>query len=62
MFFCSPKTDTSSNPWGKIAVGLILTASAYFVFNNYIKNPEFSDTSKTNTAVGKNDAHEKSAE
>jgi hypothetical protein len=62
MFFCSHKTRTSSNPWKKIAFGLLLAASAYFVFNNYIKNPEFSKTLKTNTAVGKNDAHEKSAE
>jgi hypothetical protein len=46
------------NPWGKIGFGVILAISAYFIYTNYIKNPEFAKSLNTSKEASKRDAHE----
>ncbi|CAF0892145.1 unnamed protein product [Adineta steineri] len=54
----TPQVGTSLNTWGKIGFGVILAISSYFIYINYIKNPEFSKSLKLSKEASKRDAHE----
>ncbi len=62
ILFCSPTAGTSLNSLGKIGFGIILAISAYFIYNNYIKNPEFSKSLNLSKEASKRYAQEQSAE
>jgi len=53
---------TSLNSWGKIGFGIILVISAYFIYNNYIKNSEFAKSLNLSKEASKRDAQEQPAE
>jgi hypothetical protein len=50
------------NPWGKIGFGIVLAIGAYFIYINYIKNPEFAKSLNKSKEASKRDAHEQTAE
>ncbi|CAF1091905.1 unnamed protein product [Rotaria magnacalcarata] len=56
-----PMVGTALNSWGKIGFGLFFGISVYFVYINYITNPEFYKSLKLSREATKRSADEKSA-
>ncbi|CAF2828579.1 unnamed protein product [Rotaria sp. Silwood2] len=56
-----PLVGTALNAWGKMGLGLFLALSAYFVYINYITNPEFYKSLKLSREVSKRSSYEQSA-
>ncbi|CAF5207558.1 unnamed protein product, partial [Rotaria magnacalcarata] len=57
-----PMVGTALNSWGKIGFGLFFGISVYFVYINYITNPEFYKSLKLSREATKRSADEKSAQ
>jgi hypothetical protein len=53
---------TALNPWGQMGLGLVLAISAYFVYINYITNPEFYKSLKISREASQRDSHKASAQ
>ena len=58
----SPLVGKSLNTWGNIGFGVFLAISAYFIYNNFITNPEFYKSLKLSREASQRDAHEKAAQ
>jgi hypothetical protein len=61
LFFSSPLVGRALNIWGQIGFGVVLALSAYFVYINYLTNPEFYKSLKLSREVGKKGSHEQPA-
>jgi len=53
---------TALNTWGQIGFGIVLSLSAYFIYINYITNPEFYKSLKLSREAGKKDSHQQPAQ
>ncbi|CAF1146712.1 unnamed protein product [Rotaria sp. Silwood1] len=56
-----PLVGTTLNAWGKMGFGIILGLSAYFVYINYITNPEFYKSLKLSREASKRSSYEQPA-
>jgi hypothetical protein len=61
LFFSSPLVGKALKVWGQIGFGVVLALSAYFIYINYVTNPEFYKSLKLSREVGKKSSHEQSA-
>lgn len=50
------------NTWGNMGLGLFLALSAYFIYLNYITNPEFYKSLKLSREASQRDAEAKAAQ
>jgi len=60
--FFRPLVGTALNTWGQIGFGIVLSLSAYFIYINYITNPEFYKSLKLSREAGKKDSHQQPAQ
>ncbi|CAF1380397.1 unnamed protein product [Adineta steineri] len=56
-----PLVGTALNVWGQMALGLIVVTSVYFIYINYITNPEFYKSLKLSREATKRDKDQHSA-
>jgi hypothetical protein len=47
---------------GQIGLGIVLALSAYFIYINYITNPEFYKSLKLSREASNKDSHEQSTQ
>jgi hypothetical protein len=47
---------TALNAWGRIGLGIVLALSAYFIYINYIINPEFYKSLKVSREAKQRDS------
>jgi hypothetical protein len=62
FLFCRPLVGKSLTIWGQIGFGIVLALSAYFIYINYITNPEFYKSIKLSREASKRDVHPQPAE
>ena len=60
-FFSRPLVGKALNIWGQIGAAVVLALSAYFIYINYMINPEFYKSLKISREAGKRGSHEQPA-
>ena len=61
FIYFRPLVGTALNTPGRLVFGLFLAISGYFIFNNYIANPEFYKTLQISREASKVNSHAHSA-
>ncbi len=60
--FCRPLVGKALTTPGQIGLGIVLALSAYFIYINYITNPEFYKSLQISREAGTRGSHEQPAE